>query len=293
MCLAPTPLLPSPGADPPIAPWRARPPAPPVAARSQLLTHLNRTRVELKAQQRKNEQLDLEIAAISQGGGGESSSRRRSSSADAMSVRMAVAAHGKREELSLRWLGPRESLVPLMHDVSVQADIGQPRGADEQGLQNARMGKVALIALQHARELESVHRELQQRGAPHELAMEARPDYEGGGAVPGAEVGGGGSAPAPPSAPASSAAPASPAKRAAPSASPAAAPASPAALAPSSPPRGTPPASRPPGARSTMPPSSPAAVGRPAAAALAPPARGNPEGGAVRVESQTLLSGLV
>jgi len=167
----------------------------------QLLTHLNTARVELKAQTRKNAQLQNDLAALQDEGGGTSWSERFSSGSYGIASSAASVASTTATSLDPRSGGlgsgqtrlsyrppasvgsgggptaalerfcSRAMLTPVTHDVGVQVE----RRSSRNELQNSRMGSVALLALQHARELESVHRELTSRIAPAELVMERRP----------------------------------------------------------------------------------------------------------------------
>ena len=77
-------------------------------------------------------------------------------------------------EQALERFASRAMLTPVTHDVGVQVDV---RSSRNDGLANSRMGSVAMLALQHARELENVHRELKgRRDLPNDLVMERRPE---------------------------------------------------------------------------------------------------------------------
>jgi hypothetical protein len=79
---------------------------------------------------------------------------------------------------------PRTMLAPVTHDVSVQAELLRPTDAKTTGPQrgdevSTSLASVVLLARKHSRDLENVHRELQQRLSPAELQgialREARP----------------------------------------------------------------------------------------------------------------------
>lgn len=123
----------------------------------QLLTHLNTTRVELKAQTLRNAQLDLERAGLaahsSSSEGGEGN------------------PHQQPPQQSPLYAGAtsRAALVPVTHDIGVQVESKANNSAASWDIATSR---VARIALKHAHELEHV----KSPSAPQELAMEARPD---------------------------------------------------------------------------------------------------------------------
>ena len=82
-------------------------------------------------------------------------------------------------------LGVRMALIPVTHDIGIQVTL-QPSRTDQ--LASARgknMGTVAMMAMQHARELAGVHRELMTRTGsdvpPTDLTMERRPERTVGG----------------------------------------------------------------------------------------------------------------
>ena len=173
----------------------------------QLLKHLNSTRVELKAQTRKNAQLEADLAKATEesAGGGAPGAP---SSASAMPQRLGgdapppaagnghEGARGKAVDVSdggasgrandgankldartskseaasapplLARLASRAALTPVTHDVGVQADLRSGRE-----LASARMGNLAKLAVEHARELD---RDGAQR-AMEAVNMEARP----------------------------------------------------------------------------------------------------------------------
>ena len=154
----------------------------------QLLIHLNTARVELKAQTRKNAQLQNEIAAL-QGEGGAPGDILADASSERLSQRLSEGSCGgaglgrggagwrgsaASESAAVERFGTRAMLTPVTHDVGVQVDLRSVK----KELTNSRMGSVAMLALQHARELENVHRELSSRVAPTELVMERRPGKE-------------------------------------------------------------------------------------------------------------------
>ena len=68
----------------------------------------------------------------------------------------------------------RAMLTPVTHEVGIQVNVR----TDHRDLMHTRIGSVAKLALQHALELESVHRDHEGRAAPLDLVMERRPDRE-------------------------------------------------------------------------------------------------------------------
>jgi hypothetical protein len=152
----------------------------------QLLTHLNAARVELKSQVRKNEQLQLELSSADLPHGGHGAPPVAGAPAtDLAQRRLSRLSRAGRVSLPdakiQLWDRPhsRAALKPVTHDQGVQVNLAPARSKLEGG---SKFGSVAMIAMQHARELEDVHRELQQRVAavpPTELAMERRPEPHG------------------------------------------------------------------------------------------------------------------
>ena len=169
----------------------------------QLLTHLNTARVELKAQTRKNTQLQNEIVAL-QGSGSEYELTSRRTSGCTSSDRISegscsgLGASASSPELPRGSMGSpsrslwrggsasaggpggalerfcsRAMLTPVTHDVGVQVNLLHSRS--DGTLSTSRIGNVAMLALQHQRELEDVQRELEPKVAPNELVMERRP----------------------------------------------------------------------------------------------------------------------
>ena len=177
----------------------------------QLLRHLNSTRVELKAAKSKNAQLQQRAAAFptseedvlmlhddaaghdgppTPDGAGRVDGSLPQGSSSGSAARTAATASPAAAGLGARassqggaaWQGDpppvpllsrlstRAALTPVTHDVGVQADLLGARGAA-----NTRIGAVARVALQHARELD---REGAQR-AVEAVNMEARPPAEG------------------------------------------------------------------------------------------------------------------
>lgn len=125
----------------------------------QLLTHLNTTRVELKAQTLRNAQLEQERE------------EGRSSSSAAGMEGAAVQHHPASTQSLYSGITSRAALVPVTHDVGVQVDTKPTGPASSWDAVNSR---AAMIALKHAHELEK----MQSGSVPQELAMEARPDAE-------------------------------------------------------------------------------------------------------------------
>ena len=138
----------------------------------QLLKHLNTSRVEAKAQARRNAQLEAELAESRRAlatGRGEVAPFNGSPVASLPSP--LHAADSTPSASLVARLSSRAALTPVTHDVGVQADLRSARGSDAPGSPTSRMQQ---IALQHARELSTVHDELAKR-AVKEVNVEARP----------------------------------------------------------------------------------------------------------------------
>ena len=155
----------------------------------QLLIQLDTTRVELKAQARR--EVDYRMSSFRQSEckshGAATTVASTAASTTASTAASTAAPTGADASgacsPSHEWLSSRALLTPVTHDAGVQVDIRPSGGASAPSHQSPwdiSNSRVALIALQHARELENVHRELQSRLTPAELEglalREARPE---------------------------------------------------------------------------------------------------------------------
>ena len=147
----------------------------------QLLIQLDATRVELKAQARRE---DSRLSSFRQSGNTSHPTQPGASSTASSAVAPTGADSSGACAPSHEWLSSRALLTPVTHDAGVQVDLPRSSGGGSeqthQSAWDASTSRVALIALQHARELENVHRELQSRLTPAELEglalREARPE---------------------------------------------------------------------------------------------------------------------